>query len=138
MGPRIERAALLALRRGGAKDRSATITILLTGDAHIRKLNARFRQKDEATNVLSFPPAERVDSYLGDVALAYGMTAREAREAAKALSDHAVHLVVHGVLHLLGFDHEIAQEAGKMEAVEISVLAELGISDPYRVRAKRA
>ena len=92
---------------------------------------AVFRGKDSPTNVLSFPAFGSGGGYLGDVALALGVAAREAAAAGKQLSDHAVHLTVHGVLHLLGYDHVEAREAKSMESVETAVLHELGISNPY-------
>ncbi len=127
LSARLKRAALLALTRGG-RDEGA-MTILLSNDRKLRALNVSFRGKDKPTNVLSFPA--RRDGYLGDVALAYGVTAREAREQKKAFADHATHLVVHGVLHLLGYDHESARQARVMEPLEAEILSELGIEDPY-------
>jgi probable rRNA maturation factor len=81
-----------------------------------------------------FPPMG-ADAYLGDVAVAYGVTSREAKDAGKPFAAHATHLVVHGVLHLLGYDHERAREARVMEPLEIAILAELGIANPYVARA---
>jgi len=134
---RMKQAASLALRRGGATKRSAGVTILLAGDARLRGLNKRFRGKNKTTNVLSFA-ATGEEPHLGDIAIAYGLAAREARGAGKSLRDHAVHLVVHGTLHLLGFDHTTARAAARMEPLEVSILAELGIADPYAQRAKAA
>jgi probable rRNA maturation factor len=132
---RLRRAARAA--RAAADGRSGDLTILLAGDARLAALNTEFRKKNKPTNVLSFPAAE--DGYLGDVAIAYGVTQREARESGKTIHDHAVHLAVHGVLHLLGYDHETAREARIMEPLEIAILAKLGIADPYRaVRARTA
>lgn len=122
-------AALAAEGRSGA-----AISLMLGDDAAIRTLNASFRGKDKATNVLSFPaPAMPGDPEpaLGDIALAYETCAREAEEEGKALADHLTHLVVHGTLHLLGHDHETEAEAEAMEALEIRILAGLGIADPY-------
>jgi probable rRNA maturation factor len=126
----LKRAAVAAL---GAKRTGASLTLLLTDDARLKELNRTFRGKNKPTNVLSFPAATK--GYLGDVALAYGVTAREARAAGKPLSDHAAHLTVHGVLHLLGYDHQTAREAASMEPLEVRILDKLGISDPYAVRA---
>ena len=81
------------------------VTVLLTDDETVRDLNRRFRGKDQPTNVLSFPAPHNPERFLGDIALAFGVCAREAAEQAKPLADHLQHLVAHGVLHLLGSDH---------------------------------
>ena len=107
-------------------------TILLANDRKLRALNLDFRGKDKPTNVLSFPGA---DGYAGDIALAYGVTKKEAKEAGKIFADHATHLVVHGVLHLAGHDHERPKEARAMEGLEVKILERLGIADPYTVPA---
>ena len=107
------------------------VVVLLTDDAAVRDLNARFRDKDRPTNVLSVPAPESAAPHLGDIVLAYGVCASEAQAQGKTLSDHLSHLVVHGVLHLLGRDHEDDAEAEEMEAEEREILAELGVSDPY-------
>lgn len=108
-----------------------TVTVLLTGDDEVKDLNARFRRQAKPTNVLSFPAAENPEHLLGDLALAFGVCAREAQEQGKPLSHHLQHLVAHGVLHLLGYDHQREDEAEAMEAAEREVLAGLGIPDPY-------
>lgn len=133
-----EVALAAALRTG----RSVVVGIVLTDDAEQRRLNHTYRGRDEPTNVLSFALAEAGDAgasapeggplLLGDVVLAYETVAREAAEQRKTLPDHLCHLVVHGVLHLLGFDHEDDAEAQIMEACEIEILARLGVPDPYR------
>jgi probable rRNA maturation factor len=110
------------------------LTILLSNDRKLRALNASFRKQDKPTNVLSFPSPGPADSYRGDVALAYGVVAREARAQKKKFSDHAAHLAIHGTLHLLGFDHEKASDAKDMETLETELLAALGITDPYAPR----
>ena len=112
----------------------STLTVLLSNDQRLRALNANFRGKDKPTNVLSFPSAGGGGSYLGDIALGYGVVAREARAQKKKLSAHAAHLAIHGTLHLLGYDHEKASGAKEMEALEIALLATLGIADPYAPR----
>ncbi len=122
------RAAEAALGEARAADE---VTVLLADDAAVRALNARFRGRDAATNVLSFPAAPSAAPHLGDVALAHGVCAREAADQGKPLAHHLQHLVVHGVLHLLSFDHESDAEAEEMEALERTVLAKLGVSDPY-------
>ena len=109
------------------------IVVLLTDDESVREINARFRDRDRPTNVLSFPAAGSAFPLLGDLTLAYGVCAREAVEQGKTLSDHLSHLTVHGVLHLLGRDHEDDAEAEEMEAEERSILASLGVADPYTV-----
>ena len=138
LAKRLRAAAALALKRGGTGRAKASLTILLASDDRLRALNAAFRGKNKATNVLSFPASAGADGYCGDVALAYGVTEAEARENAKRLGDHATHLVVHGVLHLLGHDHETDRDARLMEPLERKILAELGIADPYTRRAKAA
>ena len=138
LGPKLKRAARLALKKSGKVEGGAALTILLAGDEKVRALNRGFRRKDNPTNVLSFPAAANADNYLGDVALAYGVTRGEAHASGKRVSDHAVHLVVHGVLHLLGYDHETSRQAGVMEPLETAILASLGIADPYAPRAKLA
>lgn len=107
------------------------IVILLTDDDSVQALNRDFRQKDYATNVLSFPSPPNPEGQIGDIALAYGVCAREAAEQGKPLAHHLQHLVAHGVLHLLGYDHESDDEAEAMEALEREILAGLDIPDPY-------
>ena len=109
----------------------ASFAILLTDDAAVRELNRQWRGKDQPTNVLSFPAAETAAPWLGDVALAWETCAREAAEQNKAPAHHVTHLVVHGVLHLLGWDHQTDAEAESMEALERDILARLGVPDPY-------
>lgn len=122
-------AASEAARRRARIPAGAGITILLTDDAALRRLNRDFRGKDKPTNVLSFPAPGR--DYRGDIAIAYGVTRAEARASGKAFADHAAHLVVHGVLHLAGYDHVRAKDAKVMEPLEVKILARLGIADPY-------
>jgi probable rRNA maturation factor len=107
------------------------VTLLLTDDVAIAGLNQRFRHQDKPTNVLSFPAPQNAERFLGDIALAYGVCAREAQEQGKPLSHHLQHLVAHGVLHLLGYDHVTDAQAEEMEGLERAVLAGLGIPDPY-------
>ena len=107
-------------------------------DAAVRALNRDWRGQDKPTNVLSFPapPASSAGPrHLGDVALAFETLAGEAAQGGKPLAHHAAHLLVHGVLHLLGHDHEDDRAAGAMEALEVAALSELGIADPYREAA---
>jgi probable rRNA maturation factor len=107
------------------------VAVLLTSDEAMAELNQRFRGKAGPTNVLSFPAPANPENHLGDVALAHGVCAREAAEQGKSLDQHLAHLVVHGVLHLLGYDHETDREAEAMEALERSILESLGVPDPY-------
>lgn len=107
------------------------LVVLLTDDLAVQALNAQFRHQDKPTNVLSFPAPPNPEQHLGDVALAYGTCAREAAEQGKPLAAHLQHLVAHGVLHLLGYDHMTDAEASEMEELERVILAGLGVSDPY-------
>ncbi|HWD58754.1 MAG TPA: rRNA maturation RNase YbeY [Stellaceae bacterium] len=131
-------AARLALRRRAAPE-AAVVDVTLTDDAAQRSLNRIWRGKDASTNVLAFPAADPAallppgaPLLLGDVVLAFETVRREAAEQEKPLADHLRHLVVHGVLHLLGEDHETDADASAMEAREIAILAELGVPNPYR------
>jgi probable rRNA maturation factor len=113
------------------------LSVIFSDDAHVRTLNAGWRGRDKPTNVLSFPafPHGRrgeVPPMLGDVVLAAETVAAEAASEGKRLTDHVTHLIVHGVLHLIGYDHETDAEAEEMEAMERRILAGLDISDPYR------
>jgi probable rRNA maturation factor len=121
--------AARAARKAARLPASSRFTILLTGDARLRQLNRNFRGKNKPTNVLSFP--SDAAGYRGDIALAYGVTRAEALAAKKRLADHAAHLVVHGVLHLAGYDHTRDCDAAIMEPLESRILARLGIADPY-------
>ncbi|MDE2444689.1 MAG: rRNA maturation RNase YbeY [Alphaproteobacteria bacterium] len=117
--------------------RGKVITLLFSDDATMQDLNRDWRGKDAPTNVLSFPaPEDQVTppgelELLGDIVLGYETCAREADEAGKPLAEHACHLIVHGVLHLLGYDHIDDKEAEAMEAAEAKILATLGIANPY-------
>lgn len=143
------RASTATLAELGHADDGAEISVLACDDARIRGLNAQFRGKDSATNVLSWPswdlsaqtPGDQPDEpvlgtpdapeLLGDMALSYDTCQREAEAQGKTLDEHTTHLIVHSVLHLLGFDHETDEDAVLMEKTETSVLAKLGIADPY-------
>lgn len=108
------------------------LAVLLTDDAAIGRLNATWRGLDKPTNVLSFPAAEAPDSHhLGDIAIAFETTAREASDEGKPLAHHVAHLAVHGFLHLVGYDHESDAEAETMEQLERDILARLNVPDPY-------
>jgi probable rRNA maturation factor len=116
---------------GGEPQRE--LSIVFTDDAAMRKLNEKWRGKDSSTNVLSFPQtsSHNPGGLLGDVILSAETVAREASLADKRLEDHMAHLIIHGYLHLLGFDHEAEAEAEKMEQLERVALRTLGIPDPY-------
>jgi len=131
----VERAAAAAfaeLKLAGTSE----LSVVFTDDAAIQTLNAEWRGKDKPTNVLSFPafpPAKggRLPPMLGDIVLAAETVAREAAEEKKPVENHVSHLLIHGLLHLLGYDHETDDEAEEMEAVERAALARLAIPDPY-------
>ena len=112
---------------------NAEASLLFCDDARIRELNRDWRGFDKPTNVLSFPSIfEAGDAiFLGDIAIAFETVAREATENDISIADHTAHLVTHGFLHLLGYDHEIERDAEEMEAVERKILATQGIADPY-------
>lgn len=130
-----ERAVHEALKQSGARLKGAAeLSILLTDDEEQRALNRQWRGKDSSTNVLSFPQIEPfgpVLGLLGDISLARETLEREAAAQGVSFSDHFAHLVVHGFLHILGYDHLTEAEAGEMEALETRILAVLGIEDPY-------
>lgn len=140
---RLARAALVA---GGASDRlvpgqSAELSLMLGDDDLLHQLNRDYRGQNKPTNVLSFAALDAGELSvkqpviaLGDVAIAYETTVAEARQQGKTLSAHLSHLVVHGVLHLLGYDHLKKAQAEEMETLETDVLARFGISDPYLAR----
>jgi probable rRNA maturation factor len=135
--PALRSAAAAALARAepGLARAGAALTLMLADDRRVRILNRQWRGKDAPTNVLSFPaaaaPGAAGPRFLGDVALAFETVQREAAEQGKPLAWHAAHLAVHGVLHLLGYDHLTPGEAEAMETMEVEVLAALGIPDPY-------
>ena len=126
-------------------DRPVEISVTLAGDEKVRELNAHWRGKDKPTNVLSFPMADERDLtranladselLLGDIILARGVCEAEAADKGVTVEDHAAHLLVHGTLHLLGYDHHDDGEAADMEAREVRALARLGIANPYEVNA---
>jgi probable rRNA maturation factor len=132
VGAVVECAALAALAMpAGRTSTRRNVVILLASDDAVRELNASYRGQDKATNVLSFPAPPNPAGHLGDIALAYGVCATEARTQGKPLADHLSHLVAHGVLHLLGYDHETDGDAEVMEDLERAILTPLGIPDPY-------
>jgi probable rRNA maturation factor len=115
-----------------ALPRDAQVTLRFVAEAEGRRLNRAFRGKDYATNVLTFVYSQR--PLAGDVVICAPVVAREAREQGKALDAHHAHLVVHGLLHLQGYDHERDADAARMEGRERRILAQLGFDDPYRAR----
>jgi len=131
-------------------DLSVEVSVKFTGDDEVKALNAAYRNKNKPTNVLSFPmfeaglleplaTADGGEVLLGDVVLAKGVCAAEAADKGVAVEDHAAHLVVHGTLHLLGYDHETGDDdAETMEQVEREALAALGLADPYADREVRS
>ncbi|HEY5264955.1 MAG TPA: rRNA maturation RNase YbeY [Steroidobacteraceae bacterium] len=122
-------AALTSMRR------PATLSVRVVGDARSRSLNAHYRRKDRPTNVLSFAGAGIAPNgrnFLGELVICAPVVAEEARTQGKTIESHWAHMTVHGVLHLVGFDHERAAEARKMAAREAQILDRLGFSDPYR------
>ena len=144
-----ERAARAALAGAGVPVEGFQVSLMGCDDARIAVLNADFRGKPQPTNVLSWPSEERGAEFvgevpeapepgevddpesLGDIAIAFETCAREAEEQGKPMADHVTHLIVHGVLHLLGYDHVEEEDAAVMEALEVRILASLGVSDPY-------
>jgi len=127
-------SAVLAEKRVGQ-----TVTIRIVDEKEAQRLNRKYRQRDYATNVLSFPaelpeglPVEIRQSQLGDLLLCAPVVKREAQENGRPEEDHWAHLTIHGILHLLGYDHDQPETAGQMEAREIEILGRLGIPDPYQ------
>ena len=107
------------------------MSVLLTSDEAVQALNQRFRHQDKPTNVLSFPAPQNPEHHLGDIALAFETCEREAAEQGKSLAHHLQHLVAHGALHLVGYDHQSDADAEAMEALEREILSGLGVPDPY-------
>jgi probable rRNA maturation factor len=128
-GAVVRRAIGQAAEMTGA-EASKEIAVMLCDDAAMRELNGRWRGRPEPTNVLSFPAAHGSET-LGDIAIAYETTAREAETEGKPFADHLAHLAVHGFLHLLGYDHQSDAEAAAMEVLEVAILARLNVPDPY-------
>lgn len=133
----VRRAIEAAAEAAGDEAADAGLSVMLTDDAAVRTLNRDFRGIDKPTNVLSFPaspmPGAPPDALkqLGDIAIAYETTQREAADEGKPFAHHLSHLAVHGFLHLIGYDHETDAEAEEMESLERDILATLGIPDPY-------
>lgn len=139
-----ERAVAVTLEHVGLDPDEWDVVVLGCDDERIAELNGGFRGKRQPTNVLSWPSEERAadeegaippapegDTELGDIAMSFDTCLSEAEAGGKPLSDHAMHLVVHGTLHLLGYDHVRERDGDLMEAVEIAILGKLGVPDPY-------
>lgn len=149
LGPLAERAGRAVLAELGLGPEGFAVSLMGCDDARIAALNARFRGKPQPTNVLSWPSQDRAAAVagglpdlpapgsaadpapLGDLALAWETCLAEAEAQGKTMADHVTHLVVHGTLHLLGYDHVAARDAARMEALELRILARLGVCDPY-------
>lgn len=126
--PNYKKIALAALKHIPKLD--GEISVLLTNDKEVHALNKKFRKKDKPTNVLSFPNGD--NGYLGDIAMSLDTLEREAKEENKPLENHFTHLLIHGVLHLMGYDHETDEEQEEMESLEIKILKKLDIPNPYK------
>ena len=142
LAERSVRSAVAHSRHSGLGAADVEVSVKFTSDDEVRSLNSAWRGKDRATNVLSFPMVEAADlgspaePLLGDIVLAGGVCAAEAADKHVAVADHAAHLVVHGTLHLLGYDHETSEaDAEEMEETERRALAAIGIADPYIIEA---
>jgi probable rRNA maturation factor len=148
--PLVRKAAAAAIAESAfpqlnETSRHVELSVRLAGDEEVRELNAHWRGKDKPTNVLSFPMAEAYELeqsdedgpaiMLGDLILAHGVCAAEAADKGVSVTEHATHLVVHGTLHLLGYDHQADEDAADMEAREVRALERLGIASPYSVEA---
>jgi probable rRNA maturation factor len=128
----VGRAASAAARAAGRALQPGLVSVALSSDSHVAALNERFRGKAKPTNVLSFPAgAGAPEGHLGDIVIARETVGREAHEQGVPVVHHVQHLVIHGILHLLGYDHTTAADAERMEALEIEILSELGVANPY-------
>ena len=119
----------VVLKHAGLEPDGKAVALVLSDDAHIQQLNRDFRGKDKPTNVLSFP-SDEPDEW-GDIIVSVDTLRVEAMQQHKTFADHVCHMLVHGMLHLLGYDHEIEEEAQEMEALEITILREVGVENPY-------
>ncbi|MGI9481307.1 MAG: rRNA maturation RNase YbeY [Hyphomicrobiales bacterium] len=138
VGDIVQRAGEAALTFVGVSTAELEVAVRLANDDEVRQLNHEYRNKDAPTNVLSFESRVAADGWsaemprpVGDIILGYGVVSREAAEQGKSLESHLCHLIVHGVLHLVGYDHQDDMAADKMEELEVKILAALGIENPY-------
>ncbi|MHC5306427.1 rRNA maturation RNase YbeY [Bartonella sp. LJL80] len=134
----VEAALTATLKRLGLEDLESELSLVFTNDDEIRRINAEWRRIDKATNVLSFPAfpvkaGDKAGPMLGDIIVACETVTREADEENKRFEDHLSHLLVHGLLHLMGYDHENDEDAEQMEQLEREILHSLAIADPYAV-----
>jgi len=143
--PRLEKTAQVVMKRLAGERNPLTLnaeaTLLVASNGIVRRLNREFRKRDKPTNVLSFPHLTRKEldkkfkgiepAYLGDIAIAFDYTADEARRENKKLEHHMTHLLIHGLLHLFGYDHRTTCDATRMERLERKLMAELGLPNPY-------
>lgn len=132
-GVSLETSVRAAVELALEDETSGAVTVLLTSNDVVQELNRQFRGKDSPTNVLSFPATPTAKPHLGDIALAYGVCANEARDQGKSFERHVQHLAAHGALHLIGYDHLSEDEAVVMEDKERAIMARLGGGDPYEV-----
>lgn len=132
VGQSLESSVKAAVELALAAEDGGAVTVLLTSNEVVQDLNREFRGKDSPTNVLSFPAAPTARPHLGDIALAYGVCADEARVQGKSLERHVQHLAAHGALHIVGYDHHTEDEAVVMEDKERAIMARLGAPDPYQ------
>lgn len=117
-----------------ALEEDAELSLVLSDNDEVQLLNKHYRGKDKPTNVLSFPQDDENFQHLGDVILALETVKQEAQDQDKSFDDHLTHLTIHGLLHLLGYDHETDDEAEEMEALEIEILRDLGVKNPYETQ----
>ncbi|MCZ2203384.1 rRNA maturation RNase YbeY [Bartonella sp. A05] len=131
-----EKALTATIQHCSLDNITSELSLLFTNDEHMAQINAQWRNKNNPTNVLSFPAfplkaGQNPRSMLGDIVIARETVMREAKQEGKSFHDHLTHMVVHGVLHLLGYDHETHEEAHQMEELEKEILRKLSIKDPY-------
>ena len=130
-GAPLDVSSIIELARAHLTIKKTTnLSVLLSNDEDIQQFNATYRAKDKPTNVLSFP-CDSIKGYVGDLVLSYETIKKECQSSGKELEEHATHMIVHGFLHLLGYDHVVESEAEIMETHEVKILASLNIKNPY-------